>query len=317
MDFAGIDVGKHDLHLVLLQGEDVARKSVSNNQSGFERVHKWLKNRKAVDAHICLEATGTYGLAIAEYLHDNGYRVSVVNPGQIKAFGQSELVRTKTDKVDAGIIARFCRANQPTPWSPPPRHIRELRALIRRRETVSAMITAEHNRLESNTSAEVRRSIEAVLKSLEAELAKLESDIDKHVDAHRDLREHIDRLDEIPGFGSLTAMKVFAETNGFAVCNTAKEIVAFAGLNPRLYQSGTIQRRGQISKIGNAALRKALYYAALSAKNKSAYFRPFVERLAAAGKRPKVIVTAIMRKLLVLAFTIAKRHDRFNPAYAA
>ncbi len=94
-------------------------------------------------------------------------------------------------------------------------------------------------------------------------------------------------------------------------------LVAYAGLNPRLYQSGSITRRGAISKVGNAALRKSLYYAALSAKNHSAYFRPFVERLKAAGKRPKVIITALMRKLLVLAHAIGAGGQRFDPAFNA
>ncbi|MDP9016812.1 MAG: IS110 family transposase [Candidatus Eremiobacteraeota bacterium] len=315
MDVVGIDVGKHDLHVVLLQGDRTLRKSVGNNVTGFEQLEKWLKNRKCVKVHVCLEATGAYGIAIAEYLHDRSYSVSVVNPGQIKAFGRSELVRTKTDQVDAAIIARFCRANQPALWNPPPAHIRELRALIRRRETLTAMVTAEKNRLESVTTADVQRSIRSVLKGLQAELLRLEEDIDKHVGGHPDLRDQLDRLDEIPGFGMLTAMKVLVETNAFDVCKTSREIVAFAGLNPRLYQSGKIERRGHISKIGNAALRKALYYAALSAKNHSAYFRPFALRLAAAGKRPKVIITAIMRKLLILAHTLVRNGTRFDPAF--
>lgn len=317
MDFAGIDVGKAELHIVLLQDEKSARKSVGNSAVGFEQLRKWLANRGSTDVHFCLEATGSYGIAIAEYLHDKGFQVSVVNPRQTKAFGQSELVRTKTDQVDAGIIARFCRATQPALWSPPPAHIRELRALIRRRETLTEMLVAEKNRLESNPSAEVRRSIKFVIRNLEKELHKLESDVDTHVQGHPDLRESIARLDEIPGFGTLTALKVFVETNGFEVCQTAKQIVAYAGLNPREYRSGSIVRRCGISKIGNAALRKALFYAALSAKSHSAYFKPLVDRMKAAGKRPKVIITALMRKLLVLAFTLSKSQSAFDATRAA
>lgn len=317
MDFVGLDVGKSELHAMLLQGDRVSRKSVANKDHGFQQLLKWFKNRNVTDLHVCLEATGSYGIAIAEFLNDQGYKVSVVNPSQIKAFGRSELVRTKTDQVDAGVIARFCRANQPPAWAPPEPHIRQLRALMRRRETLTEMVVAEQNRLEAYNPPDIRRSIESVLTNLQAELKKLESDIDDHVDRHPDLRDKIDRLDEIPGFGSLTAMKVFAETNGFQVCKTRKEIVAFAGLNPQVYQSGSITRRGRISKIGNANLRKALYYAALSAKNKSAYFREFVQRLQAAGKRPKVIITAVMRKLLILAFILMKEGSRFDPAYAA
>ena len=249
MDVLGIDIGKHELHAVLLQGEKMARKQVGNSDAGHQQLLNWLTNRKATDVHVCLEATGVYGIAVAEFLHDHGFKVSVVNPAQIKAFGRSELVRTKTDAVDAALIARFCRATQPLAWTPPAIHIRELRALIRRRETLSDLLTAEGNRLEAATTKEVKRSIRAVVRSLRAELKRLEDEIDRHVDHHPDLRMHIDRLDEIPGFGALTAMKVIAETNAFTVCDNQAEIVAFAGLNPRLYQSGSIARRGRISKL--------------------------------------------------------------------
>ena len=317
MDVLGIDIGKYELHAVLLQGERTARKSVGNTQAGHEQLLRWLTNRKATKVHVCLEATGAYGIAVAEFLHDQGCVVSVVNPVQIKAFGRSQLVRTKTDAVDAALIARFCRANQPLPWKPAPTHIRVLRALVRRRETLTDLLTAEGNRLEAATTKEVKRSIRAVIRNLRAELKRLETEIDRHIDQHPDLRAQIDRLDEIPGFGALTAIKVIAETNAFTVCSSSNEIVAFAGLNPRLYQSGSITRRGRISRIGNSALRKALYYAALSAKRHAAYFRPFVARLQAAGKRPKVIITAIMRKLLILAFQLTKTQTHFNPVYSS
>lgn len=313
MDVLGIDVGKVDLHAALLQGDSVAHKSVRNNAKGFEQLVHWLANRKAKAVHACLEATGIYGEAIAEFLHDAGYTVSVVNPSQIKAFARSELTRTKTDRVDAAIIARFCRAQRPPAWAPPAPELRAFRALIRRRETLTAMMTAEKNRLEAATTQEVRRSIKVLLKTLKGELEQVERDLDEHLQSHPGLREQVEQLDAIPGVGSLTAMKLVAETNGFTVCSSAKAIVAFAGLNPWLYQSGRIHRRGGISKIGNAALRKALYYAALAATHHAAYFRTFVSRLRAAGKRPKVIITAVMRKLLVLAFTIIRTGKPFNP----
>jgi transposase len=317
VDFLGIDVSKAQLHLVLLQDQKPARKSVNNNAHGFEQLSAWLRNRKVNAVHACLEATGIYGEAIAEYLHDKGHTVSVVNPIQIKAFGRSAMVRTKTDGVDALLIAEFCRAQAPQAWTPAPLEVRQFRALVRRRETLSEMITAETNRLESALSNEVRDSITSHIDFLKKSLKELEDEMSGHLKLHPDLRDVVDKLDEIPGFGPLTAMKVVAETNGFSVCETSSQLVAYAGLNPRIYQSGTIVRRGHISKVGNAALRKALFFAALSAKRSSAYFRPFVERLEAAGKRPKVIITAIMRKLLVLAHTLVSKQTRFNAAIGA
>jgi transposase len=318
VDFLGIDVSKSQLHMVLLQNEKpAARKAVNNNAHGFEQLASWLKNRKCGDLHACLEATGIYGEAIAEYLHDQGHTVSVVNPVQIKAYGRSAMVRTKTDDVDALIIAEFCKAQRPLAWAPAPLEIRKLRALVRRRETLSEMITAETNRLESALSTEVRNSITSHIEFLKRSLKELEDEMKDHLNSHPAVRDVVDKLDEIPGFGPLTAMKVVAETNGFSVCETSRQIVAYAGLNPRHYQSGNVSRRGRISKVGNASLRKALYFAALSAKRHSQYFRPFVERLEAAGKRPKVIITAIMRKLLVLAHALVSNGSRFNPALGA
>lgn len=316
MDVLGIDVSKADLSVVLLQGDTTARKKVNNSTAGFKQLSAWLRNRKVQDLHACLEATGVYGEAIAEYLVDHEYRVSVVNPAQIKAYGRSALVRTKTDGVDALIIAQFCRAHRPPAWSPPPENVRNFRALLRRREALVDMITAEGNRLEAACGKAVRRSIKAVLSALKHELAALERDIDKEIKSDPALRDTVGRLDEIPGIGPLTAMKIIAETQSFRVCRSAPELVAYAGLNPKHYQSGPVHRRQSISKIGNAALRKALFYAAMAAKNRSGYFRSFVERLKAAGKPPKVIITAIMRKLLVLAHTLVSRGTRFNAAMA-
>lgn len=318
MDVLGIDVSKAHLNLVLLQDEKPpARKSVNNNGHGFEQLSAWLRNRKASSVHACLEATGIYGEAIAEYLYDKGHTVSVVNPMQIKTFGRSAMVRTKTDGVDALLIAEFCRAQAPASWTPAPLEIRQFRALVRRRETLTEMIAAETNRLESALTSEVRDSITSHIAFLDKSLQELEDEMNGHLKSHPELRDIVDKLDEIPGFGPITAMKVLAETSGFSVCETSSQLVAYAGLNPRVYQSGSITRRGHISKIGNAALRKALFFAALSAKRTSSYFRPFVERLQAAGKRPKVIITAIMRKLLVLAHTLVSKRSRFNPALGA
>jgi len=317
VDFLGIDVGKLELHAALLQGGSLARKSVPNSMRGFEQLTKWLINRKAKDLHVCLEATGSYGIDVAEYLYDAGHRVSVVNPTQIKAFGRSMLVRTKTDSVDSEVIARFCSERKPLPWSPPSKEIRTFRALIRRRETLVNMIAAEKNRLEAAIDETIVKSITSTIAMLQDQLARLEETINSHIDGSPLLRDMVDRLDEIPGFGALTAQKVIAETNAFTVCEGRAQIAAYAGINPQHYQSGTIDRRRGISKVGNAALRKALYYAALAAKNHSTYFRPFVDRLMAAGKPPKVIIVALMRKLLVLAQTLVANKTTFDPAFTA
>ncbi len=153
--------------------------------------------------HVCLEATGSYGEALALYLFDAGLTVSVVNPAQVKAFAASRLTRTKTDKVDAELIARFCLAHQPLAWSPPTPAVRELQALVRRLESLIEMRVAEENRLSSGTStAAVRLSLEAHIAYLAAEIKQTELMIREHIGKHPDLKEQSDLLDSIPGIGA-------------------------------------------------------------------------------------------------------------------
>jgi transposase len=113
--FLGIDLAKETFHAFLLGDRADAKKVFPNTPKGFEQLTTWLKNRRADDVHVCMEATGAYWEALALYLHGLDQHVSVVNPARIKAFAQSELLRTKTDAVDAALIARFCKSQNPDP----------------------------------------------------------------------------------------------------------------------------------------------------------------------------------------------------------
>lgn len=113
MDILGIDVGKHEMHAVLLQNDRATSKSAPNSAAGFEQLRRWLRNRRVERVHACLEATGGWSEDLALALHEAGYIVSLVNPMRIKAFAKSEMLRTKTDRIDAALIARFCRTPAP------------------------------------------------------------------------------------------------------------------------------------------------------------------------------------------------------------
>jgi transposase len=126
VDVLGIDVGKRDLHAALLQGDRSATKSVSNSQAGIAQLKICLKNRKAESIHVCLEATGGWSEEVAIEMSEAGHTVSVVEPARIKAFAQSEMLRTKTDRIHAALIARFCRLHEPEAWTPPAPEIRML-----------------------------------------------------------------------------------------------------------------------------------------------------------------------------------------------
>jgi len=127
-DVIGIDVSKSTLDFALLRNNKLKHKVFKNTPAGHQAALNWLQKNKIKEAHICLESTNIYGDAIATLLYDAGYSVSIVNPARVKGFSQSELLRTKTDKSDAGLIARFCLAMNPSLWTPDPQETREMNA---------------------------------------------------------------------------------------------------------------------------------------------------------------------------------------------
>ena len=125
----GIDMSLRKFDLTLLRGDKTRNKIFSNDVAGFSALQQWLEKQKVSAGHARMESTNIYGEALAAFLYDLGYTVSIINPARIKGDPQSELSRTKTDKADAAHIARFCVALKPAPWAPEPLVIRELQAL--------------------------------------------------------------------------------------------------------------------------------------------------------------------------------------------
>lgn len=311
----GIDVSKLKLDLALRRADGKWRtKVVDNTPEGFAALATWLSKQEVSTVHACMEATGTYWEACAECLAEGGHTVSVVNPAQVKAFGQSRLQRTKTDKADARLIAEFCAAQAPEPWQAPSPAIRELRALVARRQALDAMRTQEKNRL-SVARATVRDGIVAHLDYLERSIADIERLIREKIDQDPTLKAQHELLDSIPGLGEKTIPTLLAYYGGVLRFATAKEAAAFAGLDPRQHESGTsVRGKPRLSKVGHSALRKALYMPAMVATTKTAWGRAFRDRLKAAGKAPMVILGAMMRKLVHVAYGVLKSKKPFDAA---
>jgi len=310
----GVDVAKAKLDLALKRPNGKFRtKTLANTAEGFAALSAWLGNELLGELHVCMEATGTYWEAVAEYLADAGFTVSVVNPAQIKAFGAASLVRTKTDRVDARLIAEFCAAQCPAPWQAPSVALRELRALVARREALQAMRIQEHNRLGVAREA-VRPGIEAHLGYLETAIAEVEAAIRQKIDDDPGLKEQQALLDSVPGLGEKTIAVLLSYYGGPLRFTQAKAAAAFAGLDPRQHESGSsVRGKPRLSKLGHALLRKALYMPAMVTITKTAWGRLFRDRLAAAGKPPLVIIGAMMRKLVHVAFGVLKSEKPFNP----
>lgn len=314
----GLDVSKLKFNACLVrQGGKLRHKVFTNNADGFSQLSDWLSKQGAGQVHACMEATGTYGEALAAYLHEQDHLVSIVNPAAIKAYAQSHLSRTKTDRVDAALIAGFCGERKPPAWRPPAREMQELQALVRRLESLVEMHTAEENRLSSGITVEaVRESVEELIAHLSEQIKRTQALIREHIDNHPDLKRQRELLDSIPGIGETTAAALLAEVSDFSQYKSARQVAAFAGLVPRERQSGSsVRGRTRLSKIGNARLRKALYFPAITALRCSPFFQAWAKGLRERGKCKMSVIGAAMRKLIHLAYGVLKTGKPFDPEW--
>ena len=309
----GIDISKDSFHVELSVNHKLRHRRLANRQEGFAELWVWLAKHKAPAVHACLEATGPYSEALALFLHEHGVTVSLVNPAQIKAFGQSELLRNKDDRPDAGLIRRFCEKQQPAAWTPAPPHFRELQALTRHLDNLLETRQQQLNRLETATTKAVVQSLRKLVRHVEAEIKRTEQQIKDHIDRHPDLKQQCQLLESIPGIGKRTATKLLAEIENISQYRSARQVAAYAGLTPRNNRSGTMRGQTRLSKTGNARVRKALFLPAMVAKRHNPVVRSFCQRLAQHGKNKMQLVGAAMRKLIHIAFGVLKSGKVFDP----
>lgn len=320
--WVGIDVAKSKLDVALLDERGKIKNHVfSNDTKGHAALVAWLRDCAGVVAgvRVCMEATGPYGEAPATALVDAGFVVSVVNPARIKGFAQSELVRNKTDRADAALLARFSQTMQPDAWVAPPPEVRELRALVDRLHSLKEMHQQEANRLEAAMNqAGMRASIESHMQWLQASIKEIERRIDDHIDKHPSLREDVKLITSIPGVGNTTAAKVLAYLGDVRRFKNGKALAAFIGVTPRLKLSGSsVRGRSAISRSGHAGVRHCLYMPAMVALKHNPLVSVFGVRLRAAGLAPKAVIAACMHKLVLLIYGILKSGTPFNSQFGA
>jgi len=308
VDVLGIDVSKADFHAYLIQGAKRGKKSFPNGPVGYRQLRTWLKNRQSSKVHACMEATGAYWMGLATALYEAGFAVSVVNPNRTVMFARSQLRRTKTDQVDAEMIAEFCKTQKPSKWSPPPVEILELRGLLSYRDhLVREKLRLKQVVSQVHVSRELQKLHAKQQKTLEQTIEALERQLRAFLKVHSDISEAVDRLTAVSGIGLLTALAIVAKLPVDRLRN-GKAAAAYIGVTPSERQSGTsIHGKPRICKTGNASLRRDLYMPAAVAMRHNPILKAFSERLKAAGKPPKLILIAVMRKLIVLAFAILKQ----------
>lgn len=270
---------------------------------------------------VVLEATGSYWIALATALAQARFRVSIVNPAQAHHFAKALLKRAKTDAIDAQTLARLAALLQPAPWAPPPAIYTELQQRLVQREALIGLRQQVRNQRHALLQApavvtSVRERMDALLATMDGQIRAVERELKEVVQQDPSWAATAAHLQSIPGVGLLTAAWLLVSTLNFSVGATPEELTAYAGLAPTLHESGTsVRDRPRIGHSGNGRLRTALYLATLSATQHNPPIRAFYLRLRAAGKPKKVARCAAARKLLHLAWAIARKGIPFDPAY--
>ncbi|MCU0495137.1 MAG: transposase [Chloroflexaceae bacterium] len=318
MDILGIDLAKLTFDATLHTTTGAQYYQVfPNTADGFAQLAAWLVQHAVSRVHACMEATNVYWEALATFLHAQGHTVSVVNPARIKGYAQATMQRNKTDKLDSAVIAAFCATHQPSAWQPLTDAQRRLRALVRHRDDLLQTRLQQQNRLRDTSDSLVRQSLQTVLDAVEGQLAAVDQQIREHLTTHPDLATNVALLTAVVGIGTVTAAKLLAEFAAMEHYGSAKAAAADTGVTPAHVESGTsVRRRPRMSKQGNANLRAALYWPAITAMTRCRDFKAFADRLAARGKPKKVIIGAVMRKLVHIIYGILKHQTPYDPKKA-
>lgn len=312
----GIDTSKDLLEVVVEQDEQKTSLKVENKAKGYKALVKGLHRMGVKEGHVCIEATGTYHEGVAEYLHAAGYRVSVVNPAWVKAYGKGKGRRNKTDRLDAALIADYGRTQQPPAWQPPSPERRQLRSMSHRLDSLMKMRQQEVNRLKSGVydttmAAQTRSNIA----SLQRQIVEVERLIRAHIKAHRSLQRPCQLLVTIPGIGLKTAWRLLADIPDITLFSTARQLAAFAGLTPEHFESGSsVRGKSRLTRFGNRRLRSALFFPALVALRSHPFFSAFAQRHLAHAACKMQMVAIVMHKLIRIVFGVLKSGQPFDLA---
>jgi transposase len=308
--FVGIDVSKAHLDVATRPEGRTAR--YHNDPAGIASLVAWL--RPLAPALVVLESTGGLEMAAVAALAVAGIPVAVINPRQARDFAKATGRLAKTDRIDAEALAHFAEAIRPAPRALDDPAARALDALLGRRDQLLGMRTMEANRLAVSPDQAVRADIQRHLDWLKAEIAEADRRLAIAIRESPMWREKDELLRSIPGLGPITSATLLAAVPELGEIDGGK-LSALAGLAPFNDDSG--RRRGaRHIRGGRADVRRLLYLAALSAVRFNPAMRAFRERLEARGKPAKVILTAVARKLLVIANALIRTGCRWRPELA-
>lgn len=328
----GIDIGMESFfacYLVKDQRERVVvkgTKSFKNSPKGMAEFLSWCKKREkdlAPQPIYVMEATGVYYENLAYFLYENGQKVSVQLAQKLTYFAKSNNLKTKTDKVDSKMIATFGMEKTlgtSDLWTPPSKEFRVIRDLSREHTNLKKEITAAKSQLHAmNHAHKTYKKVITLKKQMisfyEKQLDVIEKELKEQIKTDEQLYKKIQNIETVKGLGFITIIKVISEVNGFLLFTNIRQLVSYAGLDIVDKESGKYKGKTRISKKGNARIRSALYMPAVAAATHNINLRDFYERVNENHTVKKHGVVAVMRKLLILIYTLWKKNEPYIVDY--
>jgi transposase len=325
----GIDVAQKELVVCLGRMYDnwtpelYASKTFANTAKGFGALTGWVKKltEESSSVRYVMEATGVYHESLAYYLEGEEFEVSIVLPNKISNYFRTLEVKTVTDKTASEAITRFGLERRLDKWKPPSEIFRKLKQKTRERDQLVAESTLLKNQLHAEQT-EAYPSKESIVRMrtrinlLNKQIMQIKEEINVLVKGDKEVKKSIELISSIPGIGTLTAVTVLAETNGFELIRNKRQLTSYAGLDVKEKLSGTsVKGKPRISKKGNRHLRKAMHMPALAAIRYNERFKVLFTRLVSRHGIKMKAAVAVQRKLLEMIYTIYKTETAFNKDY--
>jgi transposase len=314
----GIDISKSTFDVAFMTDDEIKTKQFDNNPNGFSALVAYLKTC-CKNPFMCMESTGIYGVYLAKYLTEHGYRIAVVNPIKTHAFAKVKMLRNKTDLNDAILLAQYSQflfnesKFEQHIYRPKSKYHEKLQYMVTRMDQLKKMQTQENNRLQTSLDQTLSKMISHSLQSIRQQIKQVEDEIKGYIKQDEQLNAQIRLLISINGIGHKTAWAILAYLGDISMFTHSSQVASYAGLNPKRMESGTSLRQSCLSKMGHKRLRKSMFLPAMTAAKHNPVMKAFYARLIAKGKSKKTALCAVMRKLLVTAYGVLKSGVDFDP----
>lgn len=313
MNYVGIDISKEKFDVAISENESYKHYVFSNDAIGFKQLSKLLHKSK----HWCImEASGPYYQKLAMFLHANEIELSVVNPLVIRRFCQMRLMKAKTDKKDAIMIAEYGKTEQPKAWIADQVHHLELKQMQAFLDQLDKSRTNYIRQLEAfsqspNMHKAVKKGLSKMIKTVEAQIQEIEDKMEEIIRQYHN--EMFEQIKSIPGVGKKTSLLLVVISAGFTKFQNAKQLCSYVGLSPRIFESGSsVKGKVKICKMGMSKVRAKLYVCSWSAIKYNKACKDLYTRIVEKGKPKQVALIAVANKLLKQAFVLATRKEFYR-----